>query len=259
MNKIFSLCLLSLFLLSLMASPGFSQKATDILEKVIEARGGKKVLESIKDTTMSGFWEFTHLGIKNKIDVKPLSIPMKFYHKEPNKFLLSFEEVGKVTTAQAFDGETAWMVNSQTGIAKEESSEELKKLAMIQAFNFGNSALLHPEKYGITYTYKGKENIGAEKKEWIEYIIDLIGIKDYFVLEQFFPDGNKVSLYVDSKTYLIFLVEAEWHIYFYDYKKIDGVMFAHSVSFIREQFYNLTFTEVKFNSGLEDSLFKMSK
>ena len=127
MKKIFSLCLLSLFFLSLISTPLFAQEVADILEKMVEAKGGKKVLESIKDTTMSGFWEFTHLGIKNKIDVKPLSIPMKFYHKEPNKFLLSFEEVGKVTTAQAFDGETAWMVNSQTGIAKEESSEELKK------------------------------------------------------------------------------------------------------------------------------------
>jgi len=258
MKKIISICLLSLFLLSLIASPGFGQKATDVLEKVIEARGGRKILESIKDITISGFWEFTHIGIKKEVE-KPISIPMRFYHKEPNKFRQDSEWRGKKTTMQAFDGETAWVVNPQTGIAEEESSEELKKLAMIQAFNFGNSAFLNPEKYGITYTYKGKENIDAEKKEWIEYIIDLIGIKDYFVLEQFFSDGNKVYLYVDSKTYLIFLVEAEWHIIFYDYKKVDGVMFAHSVSFIREQFYNLTFTEVKFNLGLEDSLFKMSK
>jgi outer membrane lipoprotein-sorting protein len=229
-----------------MVSLGFGQKATDILEKVIEARGGKKVLESIKDTSMSGFWEFTHKWIKNKMDVKPVSMPMKFYHKEPNKFRLDTERRGKKATMQAFDGETTWKINHQTGIAEEELSEEFKKLALIQAFNFGNSALLHPEKYGITYTYKGKKNIEIEGK-------------DYFVLEQTFSNGYKASLYVDSKTYLIFIVEAEWSMVFYDYKKIDGVMFAHSVSFIREQFYNLTFTEVKFNSGLEDSLFKMSK
>lgn len=256
MNKIFSLCLLSLFLLSLMASPGFSQKATDILEKVIEARGGKKVLESIKDTTMSGFWEFTHLGIKNKIDVKPLSIPMKFYHKEPNKFLLSFEEVGKVTTAQAFDGETAWMVNSQTGIAKEESSEELKKLAMIQAFNFGNSALLHPEKYGITYTYKGKEDF----KGW-----DFLEGLDCFVLEQTFSNGNKAYLYVDSKTHLIHTIKDTmgriWGrgIIFWNYKKVGGVMFANSITFKYDQWSTMTVKEVIFNTGLEDSLFKRSK
>ncbi len=258
MKKITSICLLSLFLLSLMTFPGFGQKATDFLEKVIKARGGRKVLESIKDTSISGFWEFTHILIKKEVK-EPASIPMKFYYKEPNKFRLDLELRGKKTTMQAFDGETAWKINPQTGIAEEESSEELKKLAMIQAFNFGNSAFLNPEKYGITYTYKGKENIGAEKKEWIKYITDLFGIKDYFVLDQFLSDGNKVSLCVDSKTYLIFLVETEWHIIFYNYKKVDGVMFAHSMSFIREQFYNLTFTEVKFNTGLEDSLFKRSK
>jgi len=54
MKRYFSLCLLALFLLGLVTSPGLSQKASDILEKMIEAQGGRKVLEGIKDTTMSG-------------------------------------------------------------------------------------------------------------------------------------------------------------------------------------------------------------
>ncbi len=42
MKKIFSACLLSLFLLSLMTSPGLSQEASDILKKMVDAQGGKK-------------------------------------------------------------------------------------------------------------------------------------------------------------------------------------------------------------------------
>ena len=39
MKKIFSLCFLSLFLLSLVVTPGLSQEASDVLAKMIDAQG----------------------------------------------------------------------------------------------------------------------------------------------------------------------------------------------------------------------------
>jgi len=54
--------------------------------------------------------------------------------------------------------------------------------------------------------------------------------------------------------------KVEWVMVFYDYKEVDGVMFAYSISWAFGEYgATLTFTEVILNSGLEDSLFKMSK
>ncbi|MCD6194044.1 MAG: outer membrane lipoprotein-sorting protein, partial [Candidatus Aminicenantes bacterium] len=152
---------------------------------------------------------------------------------------------------QAYDGETAWMINPQTGAAEElppETSDDMRRQAL------GNDALLHPEKYGITYTYKGKEKING---------------KDYFVLEQVFSDGFKATLYVNPDTYLVYKtkarttnqmgVEVEAETMFSEYKKIEGVMVPQKLTIYQdgEEFMTMTITEVKFNTGLEDSFFKM--
>jgi outer membrane lipoprotein-sorting protein len=123
-----------------------------------------------------------------------------------------------------------------------------------EALEMSNSVLLHPDKFGVTYTYKGKEKVDDT---------------DCFVLEQAFSDGTVNTLYVDTKTYLLYKTkgttmgqmggEVEQEMLFSDYKKVSGVMIAHTVTIIQDgsEFGVMTITDVKFNSGLEDSLFKM--
>ena len=245
MKKILSFCLLSFFLLSLLTSPGYSQKASDILDKMIDAQGGREVLATIKDTTISGSIEMIGMGGSGSV---------KVYHKEPNKLRIDIEIIGMVITV-ATDGETAWMINPQTGSTEEMSGKDAEDFKR-DAFDFGYSALLYPEKYSITYAYKGKEKIEE---------------KDCFVLEQTFSDGHIRTLYIDSKTYLTFKikenswndsgVEVELEEFSSDYKKVDGVMFAHSLTEFEDggEAGKVTVTNVRFNTGLEDSLFKMSK
>ncbi len=243
MKKIFSACLLSLFLLSLITSPGLSQEASDILKKMVEAQGGKKVLEKIKDMTSSGTLEMAQMGMTGS---------MTMYKKEPNKVRMDIEVMGMIIT-QAFDGETAWWVNPQTGGREEvpeRQAEDMKRMAL------GIDAFIYPEKYGISFAYKGKEKIEE---------------KDYLVLEQTFSDGHKATLYIDPKTYLTHKsksttvnqmgVEVEQETFESDFKKVDGMTISHSIIIFQdgEEFMKLTLTEISFNSGLEDSLFKMSE
>ncbi len=243
MKKIFSACLLSLFLLSLMTSPGLSQEASDILKKMVDAQGGKKVLEKIEDMTSSGTIELIQMGMTGS---------MTMYKKEPNKVRVDIEVMGMLL-AQAFDGETAWGVNPQTGSTEEmpeQQAEDMKRMAL------GIDALLYPEKYGLAYAYTGKEKIEE---------------KDYLVLEQTFSDGRKATLYIDPKTYLTYKsesttvnqmgVEVEQETFESDFKKVNGMTIAHSIIIFQdgEEFMTLAITEVSFNSGLEDSLFKMNE
>ena len=243
MKRIFSVCLLSLFLLSLMASPGHSQKASDILKKMVDAQGGKKVLEKIKDMTSTGSLELIQMGMSGS---------MTMYKKEPDKVRMDIEVMGMIIT-QAYDGETAWWVNPQTGSREEvpeQQAQDMKRMAL------GVDAFLNPEKYGITFASKGKEKIDE---------------KEYLVLEQTFSDGHKATLYIDPKTYLTYKsksttvnqmgVEVEQETFESDFKKVEGMTIAYSLIIFQdgEEFMKLALSEVTFNSGLEDSLFKMEE
>lgn len=242
MKRATSLCVLGLFLIGSFATQAQSQSADDILKKMIDAMGGRNTLEKIKDTTISGTMDLTQMGLSGALTI---------YQKEPNKARFDIEVMGMVIT-QACDGEIAWMVNPQTGMTEEmpEQAAEYMKRESI-----GNSVFLDPKKFGITFTYKGKENIEG---------------KDYLVLEQAFADGFTTTMFIDPETYLVFKgkgktlnnmgVEVEAETFFSDYKEVDGLMVAHSLLSFQdgEEFMTLTITEVKFNSELEDSLFAMN-
>ncbi len=157
--------------------------------------------------------------------------------------------MGQVIT-QAYDGQMAWWINPQTGSYEEMPADQAENIVRQ---SYGNSIFLDPDKYGITYTLKESEDIEG---------------KDYYVMEQSFPDGFSLTLYIDSKTYLPYKtvttynqmgVEAEMETFFSDWRKVDGMMVSFSLKMYSdgEEAVSMTFTEVKFNTGLEDSFFKM--
>lgn len=166
MRKIAIYCLCAIVLAALIQAPASGQTAKEILAKWIEAQGGAQALAAVKDTTITGNIQLVSMGISGTATM---------YQKEPNMMRLDIEVMGMVIT-QAFDGQTAWMVDPQTGATTEmpeNASQEFKRQAL------GNDAVLNPEKYGITYDYKGKETL--ENKE-------------YLVLEQTMSDGHKTTL-----------------------------------------------------------------
>jgi len=243
MKKTFSLCLLTVFVLSFVSSPSFGEDVSEILKKMIDAQGGRKLLESIKDTTVTGDIEITQMGLAGT---------MTMYQKEPNKSRQDIEVMGMVIT-NAFDGEMGWMINPQTG-SSEELPEEMAAEAKRNALSQGNSFILNPEKFGAKYTFKAKEKVDD---------------KDCLVLTLVYADGHETTMYVDTETYLLHKtiqmvtnqmgVEVEQEMIFADYKKVDGFVYPFTVTIIQdgEEFGIMTTTEVKINSGLEDSLFEM--
>ncbi|MFP4081706.1 MAG: LolA family protein [Candidatus Aminicenantes bacterium] len=243
MKKVFTLSLMTLFLTSLSFSPGFCDETSEILEKMIKAQGGRDILEGIEDTTLSGTMEMIQMGMSGSLTM---------YQKEPNKMRMDMELMGMLIT-QAYDGQTAWMVNPQTGATEEMPEKQAKDM---KRQSLGNDALLNPEKYGISFTYQGKEKIED---------------KDYHLLEQTFADGFKATLYVDAQTYLTHKtrakttnqmgVEVEAETLLGDYKLVEGMMVPHSLTIFQggEEFMKINITEVSVNTGLEDSLFQMSE
>jgi len=244
MKKTLTICFLGLFLVSLSVAVGFGQTTKEILDKMIDAQGGRKVLAALKDTTITATIELAQQGMSGNLAI---------YQKEPDKMRMDIEIQGMVIT-QAFDGVKGWQINPMVagGTAAEMSESEtrdFKKQAM------GNDSFLNPDKYGISYAFKGKEKIQD---------------KEYLVLEQSYADGKKVTMFVDPVTYLTYKakamvnqmgIEIDQETIFGDYRKEGDTVAAHTMTVFQSgaEAVKMTFNKIAFNTGILDSLFKMSK
>ncbi|MDH4270362.1 MAG: hypothetical protein OEW18_00135 [Candidatus Aminicenantes bacterium] len=241
MRRNFSLSILCIFGLALMANLGLGQTTQEILTKMVEAQGGEKVLESIKDMTLSGNLEMPQQGITGALTV---------LKKEPDKRLVNVEIQGFIVV-QAYDGQTAWGTNMETFATEVLSGEDA---ASIRRDSLPIVSSLNPKKYGISYVYKGQERIDS---------------RDCFIIEVSYADGFKATVYVDPITYLPFktktrttdplLGDVETEQISSDYKKVNGMTIAHSIiTYSNGQEYSkITISKVSLNTGLDDSLFSM--
>ena len=244
MKKAIVLSLAGALLLGAAASTLRAQTAREVLDKMIEAQGGRAALAAIKDTTLSGTIDMIAMGMSGRVTMSA---------KEPDKMRVDIEIMGTLLT-QAYDGETAWMTNPQAGGAVQEMAA--KESAEFRRQALGNDSLLHPEKYGLTFTVKGREKIRD---------------KAYIVLEQAFADGEKILLYVDPDTYLVFKshgkatdqsgAEVDSDTFMLDYHKDAGLTVAHGMSVIQSgaEFMRMSFAKIAYNTGLADAFFKKPK
>jgi len=205
--------------------------------------GGRKIIESIKDMTMVGGVEMPQQGISGTVTI---------YKKEPDKSRIDLDAMGMVII-QVYDGQTALWTNPQTGEIEE--MDEQQAARMIRQ-SLPLAAIIDPEKHGIAFTYKGKETVEG---------------KECFVLEQVYKDGYRMIRYVDSDTYLSVRSrsiitgpggsEIQVEQVMSDFRKVDGLTMAYSVTtyYNGSVFNEIRFKDVKFNTGLEDSLFQLKK
>ena len=241
MKKILVVTLMILLFLTLVTSDAFSITTEDVLENMAKAQGGKKNLARIQDSTTSGSLVIVPSNLNGSIST---------YWKSPNKRRSDIEVTG-IKIIQAYDGKIAWIDNPTTG-GIQELPEKFGKVLKRQAL--GYDTLFNYKKYGITYTFKGKEKVKD---------------KDYFVLEQTYSDGHKTTHYVDPETYLIYKsktvgfnqagTEVESEIFPSDYKKVEGVLIPHTLTVFQEnqEYLKMTFDKVSFNSGVEGTFFNM--
>ncbi len=237
-------------LASLAARPGAAQKAPAapgnkesmaVVGKLIAAMGGRKVLESIKDTTISGTVEIVQYG---------RTLPMIIYQKEPNKVRADFTLTeANMTFIQAFDGEKGWITNPQTGATEEMGDGQARELARRAG---ETNALLHPQKAGVTFALKPRAVLEG---------------KDYVVLEETWADGHKITFFLDPETSLPYKTETrtldesgaevDAEIYSSNYQKAGGTMVAFSIRLLTNgaESRRTTVTAVAYNTNLDDALF----
>jgi outer membrane lipoprotein-sorting protein len=210
--------------------------ADQIIEKYIQALGGKAAIEKISSRVVKGTFELPAMGVSGTATI---------YAKAPNKMLAVFDIPGFGTVREGYNGTVAWEQNPDMGL-REKSGAELAFIKLESEF-YKDIKLkeLYPK-----INVKGKEKVGD---------------RDVYLVEATPSEGSPEKWYFDVQTGLIirrdFVADtAQGSIpmeqYFEDYKEVDGMKLpftlrqtSPAISFI------VKVTEVKNNAEIEDAKF----
>jgi hypothetical protein len=208
-----------------------------ILDKFIEASGGKGAMEKIKSRI-----------IKGDIDMMGATSEWTAFAKPPNKQLSEFNNPSFGAVADGFDGTVAWSKN-QAGIRVKEGEELAKTKRDADFYRYLNLKKLYPD-----LAYKGTEKMGDEEVR---------------VLESRPSASSKERFSFSAKTGLLIRQESEFEgaqgklslsVRSDDFRTVEGIKYPHSLKFkliIGDQEFEfaIKIKEVKHNAAIEDARF----
>lgn len=209
--------------------------AEQVLNKHIEAIGGKTAAEGIKDVSM------TMTG-----EVQGQSLEILTQKKAPNKSLMvgTLGSMGEVTRAIC-DGTkmSATMMGSSQNAEGNQLTFAVLQSAIVPELEYA--------KLGVKATLAGKESLEGKDcykldlalgdLKWTEYFDILTGLKFRQVITQSTPNGDASIVITYS-----------------DYKDAKGVRFANSIKQDTGMFVlDLTTAKIEVNTGLADALFEV--
>ncbi|MDD8026491.1 MAG: hypothetical protein PHI34_08245 [Acidobacteriota bacterium] len=243
MKRAFSLGLVLALLAGVTVTAG-AQEIKDILNKMIEAQGGRAALAGVRTSTASGTLDLVQMGLSGSLTLS---------QKEPDKMRLDIGLAGMVITL-ATDGARAWMTDPQTGTSQE-MPEALAKDMKRQAM--GSDAMLNPAKAGIAYAVLGKDKIEG---------------RDCWVVEQAFADGLKAKLTIDAASGLVLRsktqsqdpmsgADIDVETVFEDYRETGGITTAHKMTVFQNgaEYLRMTLSRIEYNEALDDDFFRLVK
>ena len=211
--------------------------ADEVLDKYVEALGGRAAFEKFSSRVVKGALELPAMGITSGAEI---------YAKAPNKWLLSIEVPGFGLVQQGYDGTSGWARDPQTGI-RDLSGGELESIKRGAEFN-------QPLKLKALFP---KLEVKEKSK---------VGDREVYVLEATPAQGSPEKLYFDTQTHLLVRadIEAEgpqgktpFEIGFEDYKEVDGIKLAHTVSRSSPAMsFVIKLEEIRHNIPIEDTKFQ---
>jgi hypothetical protein len=222
-----------------------AQTADDIIEKSINAFGGRAALEKIKTRVAVG-----DIMLSTQAGEIPGTIEVT--NAAPNKTRallkadLSAFGAGQLLIDQRFDGTTGYVLDSMQGD---------RPISGNQLDNMRNTSFPHPF---LTYKATGFKVtlIGKEK----------VGDRDAFVLTFEPPTGSSITQYIDAETYLPIksvakvnvppVGEFEQTTETSDYRDVDGVKVPFKIKNTSSvQGMTMTFVKITHNAPVDEKIF----
>lgn len=215
-----------------------------LIEKNLEAKGGREKLESVDSARVTG-----------KMNMGGMEAPFLLEWRAPDRMRMEFTLQG-MTMVQAFDGTTGWMLNPFMGKAEpEKMSPEDADMIKEQADFHG--PLFNPEEKGYEVAYAGEDEVEGTP---------------VYKVEVTKPSGETSYVYLDREYFLEIQAESkrtirgqemETTMAIGDYKEVDGLMIAHSLDSTMSGGqgpgggFNMTIEAVELNPELADDRFTM--
>ena len=210
--------------------------ADQIIEKYVQAMGGKAALEKINSRVTKGTLEIPAAGMSGTVET---------YEKAPNKSITIVNLAGFGMIQDGFDGTKGWGDNPMTGL-RDKSGTELANAKL-------EAELHRPIKIKQLYstlTVKGKEKVGD---------------KEAYVVEATPKEGSVEKWYFDTQTGLMIRTDVTQEspegqipteVYLDEYKEFDGVKVPVAMRISTPMYLINTKTqEVKHNVPVEDAKF----
>ncbi len=236
-----------LFLASLIGAAVSAQTADELIDKGIQARGGRDKIKSIQSIRMTGKMIINQGG-------QMLEMPIVMEAARPDKVRIDSTFQG-MTMVQAFDGTTGWTVMPFMGKKDPEavSGEQLDQIKR-QADVIDGLLVDYKEK-GHQVEYAGKEDLEgtpAHKLKVTRKDGDIVYV--YLDAEQFLELKHK------QKTKLPGGQEIESEAAMSDYKEVGGILFPHSMEMkAGPGTMSMTLDKIELNPDLPASRFEMPK
>ena len=183
--------------------------ADQIIDKYVQAIGGKAAIEKITSREMKGTFEIAAMGVSG---------PFESYSKAPNKNMISIDITGFGTVQRGYNGAVGWDSNPQTGL-RELSGGELAQMKLGSDF-YRDVKLkqLFPK-----MTVKGVEKVGG---------------RDAYMVEATSADGITEKMYFDTQSGLLVRTDTEADtpegkmsvtVLASDYREVDGVKLPFTI------------------------------
>ena len=229
LTKLFSIFLLTFLTVSVAQAQDAS--LDDILKNYFENIGGEEEWKKIKSMSLTG-----------TSSAQGMSMPITIQTMEPAYFKMEMDFQGK-KFIQAYDGETAWMLNPFMGGTEpqkmdEEQSKQMKKQKFQDEF--------------IDYAKKGHkvELVGTEEIDGSDAYKVRMTKKDGDVVFYFFDMENFVPIMVRSFVDSGPMKGQNAEMYMSDYQEVDGLMVAHTTEqkVGGQTAFSFTADKIEFNS-----------
>ncbi|MGA9771749.1 MAG: hypothetical protein WBV94_22150 [Blastocatellia bacterium] len=223
--------------------PADTTKSTDalptvdqIMEKHLQAIGGKAAMEKLTSRTMKGRIEIPAMGISGTTEA---------YAKAPNKYGNKSSIDGIGDFMQGYDGKTAWEQNPMAGYRVLSGTE----LALVRREAEFYGDLKFKELYPKAVV-KGKQKVGD---------------RDAYLVEATPAEGGPEQLYYDAQTWLLvrrdFVLDnpqgqLPTETYLDDYKDVDGVKLPFTIRQTNPAVaLTIKITEIKHNVAIDEAKF----
>jgi outer membrane lipoprotein-sorting protein len=241
-----------LFLLSVTAVLAFpaasarAQTADDVIEKSLDALGGRAVLGKLTSRTATG-------SISVSTPAGDVTGTVELYNKAPNKARtlvkidLSQFGVGQVVQDQRFDGTSGYAIDSLNG-NRDITGDQLETMRN----NTFPTPLLGYKEAGVRVELLGKEKAAD---------------RDAYVLRVTPKTGPASRIFIDAENYMVVRAvttlnvpqlgaDVEQTTDFSDFRTLDGTKVPYKVRAVNQlQSLTITFEKAEHNKPIDDSSF----